>query len=126
MQGERAADVRRDNEILLVHFGQGLQHLGHWRIVNTSETGLSFRAATTASGSSKSRLIHRIILFPFTLPAPRWRFTSRRRDDVQLTVRQPAHPPARGQLLIHAHPSPLSVPSCRNPIQPAPSPAAPP
>lgn len=33
-QGERAADVRRDDEVLMVHFSQGLQHLGHWRIVN--------------------------------------------------------------------------------------------
>lgn len=32
--GERAADVRRDDEVLMVHFGQSLQHLGHWRIVN--------------------------------------------------------------------------------------------
>ncbi len=55
------------------------------------------------------------MLFPFTLPAPRWRFTSRRRDDVQLTGRQPAHPPARGQLLIHAYPSPLSVPILQKP-----------
>ncbi|VGP44864.1 hypothetical protein SB01139_04601 [Klebsiella pneumoniae] len=83
----------------------------------TSETGLSLRAAgATASGSSRSsRLIHRIMLFPFTLPAPRWRFTSRRRDDVQLPGRQPAHPPARGQLLIHAYPSPLSVPILQKP-----------
>ena len=83
----------------------------------TSETGLSLRAAgATASGSSRSsRLIHRIMLFPFTLPAPRWRFTPRRRGDLQLTGRQPAHPPARGQLIIHAHPPPFAAPVLQKP-----------
>ena len=100
----------------MVHFGRACS-TGHWRIVNHQRNRFIIAGGgATASGSSRSsRLIHRIMLFPFTLPAPRWRFTSRRRDDVQLTGRQPAHPPARGQLLIHAYPSPLSVPILQKP-----------
>ncbi len=91
----------------MVHFGQSLRLWATGASSITSETGLSLRAAgATPAAAASSRLIHRIMLFPFTLPAPRWRFHIRRRDDVQLTGRQPAHPPARGQLLIRV-PSPL-------------------
>ena len=95
---------------------QGLQNFSPLRYGSGIALALGSVVCWACSGSSRSsRLIHRIMLFPFTLPAPRWRFTSRRRDDVQLTGRQPAHPPARGQLLIHAYPSPLSVPILQKP-----------
>lgn len=33
-QGERAANVRRHNKVLVVHFGQRLQHMSHRRVID--------------------------------------------------------------------------------------------